>query len=212
MKECVWLFPRAFLERAIPACLTISSRQIMDSISRSTLISDDGDVALDNQLVDTVQKGEEAEPIMLKNGCASCTISNGFFGSCQSYFRKGRGKGIYPWLFHCWKYTPRRCNPICETISNATLRLEVYVDPVPTIVDSIASTDAQYDSETAVKQIQSADTVFLSKTDQADQFRLGNYIQSILSIRPNARMLRSQRGYAPIAALLDLGVSMSLVL
>lgn len=175
----------------------------------AVLINEYGEVDIDNQLVDTLQKGDEGEPILLNNGCVCCTISTGFAEAVSRTLEEADARGDIPDYFIVETTGLADPKPIIETISNTDLNAEVYVDQVLTVVDSSVWTDAHYDSGTAVKQIESADTVLLSKTDLVDQSRVENVIQSIFKLRPNARILRSQRGFVPIAALFDLGVSMS---
>ena len=62
-----------------------------------------------------------------------------------------------------------------------------------------------YGSKTAREKIKNADTVLLTKTDLVkDEARVKEVLESVNSIRPNARVLRSQAGYVPVHALFDL--------
>ena len=62
-----------------------------------------------------------------------------------------------------------------------------------------------YGSKTAREQIKNADTVLMTRTDLVkDEARVKEVVESLKSIRPNARVLRSQADYVPIHALFDL--------
>lgn len=175
----------------------------------AVLINEFGQVDIDNQLVESVGKGEEGEPIMLNNGCVCCTISSGFEDAVRRTLEEADARGRIPDYFIVETTGLADPKPIVDTVSMTELREEVYVDQILTVVDASAWTDKHYDSDTAMKQIEAADTILLSKTDLADSNRVQQVVQSILDVRPNARILRSQQGYVPIAALFDLGMSMS---
>jgi G3E family GTPase len=55
--------------------------------------------------------------------------------------------------------------PIVDSIQETELRDEVYVDQVLAAVDSSIWTGEHYNSPTAKRQIENADTVLLTKTD-----------------------------------------------
>lgn len=175
----------------------------------AVLINEFGEVDIDNQLVDTMKKGEEGEPIMLNNGCVCCTISNGFAEAVSRTLEEADARGSIPDYFIVETTGLADPKPIIEAVSMTELNAEVYIDQVLTVVDSSVWTDDHYSSNTAVKQIEAADTVLLSKTDLIESARVDDVVKSVCKIRASARILRSQRGYVPIAALFDLGVSAS---
>eukprot|EP00178_Gracilaria_changii_P027845 TRINITY_DN920_c0_g1_i2.p2 TRINITY_DN920_c0_g1~~TRINITY_DN920_c0_g1_i2.p2 ORF type:complete len:575 (+),score=97.17 TRINITY_DN920_c0_g1_i2:257-1981(+) len=175
----------------------------------AVLINEFGLVDIDNQLVDTVAKGEEGEPIMLNNGCVCCTISNGFIEAVHAILDRADQSGRLPDYFIVETTGLANPKPIMDSIEATELSQDLYLDQVLTVVDSSAWSEDHYGSETAHRQIQAADTVLLSKTDLADDARIKKVVASILSIRPNARILRSQKGHVPIAALFDLGIPFS---
>ena len=174
----------------------------------AVLINEYGEVDIDNQLVDTVTKGQEGEPVILNNGCICCTVSNGFIDAVHRVLEQADISGRIPDYFIVETTGLADPKPIIDSVSATELREELYVDQVLTVVDSSAWSTHHYGSETARRQIESADTVLLSKTDLTDDQAIKHVIANILSIRPNARILRSQKGYVPIPALFDLGVSL----
>ncbi|CAN8066401.1 unnamed protein product [Agarophyton chilense] len=174
----------------------------------AVLINEFGQVDIDNQLVDSVAKGEEGDPIMLNNGCMCCTVSNGFMDAVYAILSRADAAGRLPDYFIVETTGLANPQPIMDTIEATALCEDLYLDQVLTVVDSSAWDEQHYGSETAHKQIQAADTILLSKTDLTGHDNVTKVVKSILSIRPNARILRSQKGYVPIATLFDLGISM----
>lgn len=173
------------------------------------LINEFGEVDIDNQLVDTLTKGREDEPIMLNNGCVCCTISNGFMEAVQAVLEKADTDGRIPDYFIVETTGLADPKPIVDSIAATDLRHDLYVDQILTVVDSSAWSDEHYGSETALKQIEIADTILMSKSDLANEQQLKQAVDAIINIRPNARILKSQKGAVPIAALFDLGLSLS---
>lgn len=175
----------------------------------AVLINEFGEVDIDNQLVDTMTKGEEGEPVILNNGCICCTVSNGFIDAVHKVLEQADANDSVPDYFIVETTGLADPKPIVDSVSATELREELYVDQVLTVVDASAWSKHHYGSGTARRQIEAADTVLLSKTDLvSDEARLKQVIASLLEIRPNSRILKSQKGHVPIAALFDLGVSL----
>lgn len=174
----------------------------------AVLINEFGQVDIDNQLVDTVAEGSEGDPVTLNNGCICCTISNGFIDAVTKVLEQADQSGKPPDYFIV--ETTGLANPksILDSILASSLSEELYIDQVLSVVDASAWNDEHYGSETARAQIENADTVLLSKTDLCDDEKTKQVVKSVLKMRPDARILKSQRGYVPIAALFDLGVSL----
>lgn len=175
----------------------------------AVLINEFGEVDIDNQLVDTMTTGEEGEPVILNNGCICCTVSNGFIDAVQKVLERADANDSIPDYFIVETTGLADPKPIVDSVSATELREELYVDQVLTVVDASAWSDQHYGSDTARRQIEVADTVLLSKTDLVpDEACIKKVVDSIFSIRPNARILKSQKGHVPIPALFDLGLSL----
>lgn len=174
----------------------------------AVLINEFGEVDIDNQLVDTVAKGEEGEPVILNNGCICCTVSNGFIDAVHKILQQADENDSIPDYFIVETTGLADPKPILDSVVATELRDELYIDQVLTVVDASSWNQEHYGSETARKQIETADTVLLSKTDLCDDEKAKSVINSVLAIRPNARILKSQKGHVPIAALFDLGISL----
>lgn len=175
----------------------------------AVLINEFGEVDIDNQLVDTMAQGKEGKPVMLNNGCVCCTISSGFAEAVRQTLADAEERDRFPDYFIVETTGLADPKPIMDSVVATELRDDLYLDQVLTVVDASAWTEDHYESETAMRQIESADTILLSKTDLAEDARVENVIESIVAVKPNARILRSQKGFVPIAALFDLGVSMT---
>ena len=98
---------------------------------------------------------------------------------------------------------------IIDSVSNTELRGQLYVDQVLTVIDSSSWTENNYDSATTQRQLIHADTVLLSKTDLVPHERVKEVIANIIDVKPNTRVLKSQKGYVPIAALFDINITKS---
>lgn len=175
----------------------------------AVLINEFGEVSIDDQLVDSVAKGEEGEAVVLNNGCICCTVSNGFIDAVHTILERADATGSIPDYFIVETTGLADPKPILDSVSATELSEELYVDQVLTVVDASAWSDVHYGSKTARQQIESADTILLSKTDLADDDKVKEVVSSIVSIRPSARILKSQKGYVPISALFDLGISLT---
>lgn len=174
----------------------------------AVLINEFGEVDIDNQLVESVAEGEEGEPVVLNNGCICCTVSNGFIDAVQKVLANADERDVIPDYFIVETTGLADPKPIVDSVGMTELREEVYVDQVLTVVDASCWNEGFYGSETARRQIETADTVLLSKTDLVGEERVRGVVGMIREIRPSARVLRSQRGAVPIAALFDLGMSL----
>lgn len=175
----------------------------------AVLINEFGEVDIDNQLVDTMAQGTEGKPVMLNNGCVCCTISSGFAEAVRQTLADAENRNRFPDYFIVETTGLADPQPIMESINSTELREDLYLDQVLTVVDASAWTADHYESPTAMKQIESADTILLSKTDLINDTQLDSVVEAVLAVRPQARILRSQKGSVPIAALFDLGISLT---
>lgn len=174
----------------------------------AVLINEYGAIDIDSKLVDTSTAYKEGDPVILDNGCICCTVSNGFIDALRKILESASKSGNAPDYIIVETTGLADPKPIIDSIQETELREEIYVDQVLTAVDSSAWSMEHYGSETAKRQIQVADTVLLTKTDLVEETaRIEIVLQSIRQIRPNARILRSQSGYVPIHALLDLDIA-----
>lgn len=171
----------------------------------AVLINEFGEVGIDGSLVGSADAGDEGGVAVLSNGCMCCTVSNGFIDAVQKILER---EGPPPDYFVVETTGLADPKPIVDSVTATELREDLYVDQVLTVVDASAWDAEHYGSETAIKQIRVADTVLLSKTDLVSPDKVKVVVDSIIGLRPNARVLRSQKGHVPIAALFDLGMSL----
>jgi G3E family GTPase len=170
----------------------------------AVLINEYGAIDIDSKLIDSATAFKEGDPVVLDNGCICCNVSNGFIDAIRRILESPRAPD-YIIVETTGVADPK---PVIDSIQETELRDEVYVDQVLTTVDSSAWTPVHYGSPTAKRQIESADTVLLTKTDLVKEAsELQAVISSVREIRPNSRILRSQAGYVPVHALFDLAVT-----
>lgn len=172
----------------------------------AVLINELGEIDIDNQLVSATDVGEEDDVMELNNGCICCTISNSFIDAVQRIL--ARFKDAPPDYLIVETTGVADPEPIMNAVQATELAEELYWDQVLTVVDASQFDDAHYGSETARKQVNAADTVLLSKTDLMEPAAVDAAVQRIIKMKPSARILRSQRGHVPVAALFDLGMSL----
>jgi G3E family GTPase len=174
----------------------------------AVLINEFGAVDIDSKLVDTSAAYKDGDPVVLDNGCICCTVSNGFIDAVRRILDSSSETGVRIDYFIVETTGLADPKPIVDSIQETELRDEIYVDQVLAAVDSSSWTSAHYGSPTAVKQIEVADTILLTKTDLVtDDAKLNTVVDSVLDVRPNARIIRSQAGYIPITALFDLDIA-----
>lgn len=216
--EAAEAITRAFPRHAVPFTLLTGflgagKSTVLNYILRqphglriAVLINELGEIDIDNQLVSATDVGEEDDVMELNNGCICCTISNSFIDAVQRIL--ARFKDTPPDYLIVETTGVADPEPIMNAVQATELAEELYWDQVLTVVDASQFGDDHYGSETARKQVNSADTVLLSKTDLMTPEAVDAAVQRVINMKPNARILRSQRGQVPVAALFDLGMSL----
>jgi len=216
--EAAEAITRAFPRHAVPFTLLTGflgagKSTVLNYILRqphglriAVLINELGEIDIDNQLVSAADVGEEDDVMELNNGCICCTISNSFIDAVQRILE--RFKDTPPDYLIVETTGVADPEPIMNAVQATELAEELYWDQVLTVVDASQFGDDHYGSETARKQVHSADTVLLSKTDLMTPEAVDAAVQRVIQMKPNARILRSQRGQVPVAALFDLGMSL----
>uniref|UniRef100_A0A7S1XFP9 CobW C-terminal domain-containing protein n=1 Tax=Compsopogon caeruleus TaxID=31354 RepID=A0A7S1XFP9_9RHOD len=176
----------------------------------AVLINEFGKIDIDNQLVDRLQVGgvaNEKDLVSLDNGCICCTISNGFVEAVKKMLESCEEVPDYVVVETTGLADPE---PIMGSIRESELAEWVYLDQVLTVVDATSwDGKTHYDSGTAIKQIQFADTILLSKTDLISPERVTKVVADILETKENARIIKSQGGVVPVEAIFDITLSES---
>eukprot|EP00190_Bangiopsis_sp_CCMP1999_P000845 CAMPEP_0198737646 /NCGR_PEP_ID=MMETSP1475-20131203/67974_1 /TAXON_ID= ORGANISM="Unidentified sp., Strain CCMP1999" /NCGR_SAMPLE_ID=MMETSP1475 /ASSEMBLY_ACC=CAM_ASM_001111 /LENGTH=1046 /DNA_ID=CAMNT_0044501515 /DNA_START=310 /DNA_END=3449 /DNA_ORIENTATION=+ len=164
----------------------------------AVLVNEFGEVDIDNQLVES--DWEDSDTVLLSNGCICCSINDSFLDAVFKILDKG-DRVDYLIVETTGIADPV---PIVNSLMATELEEMVYVDSIVTLVDAENfDPETHMHSESALSQIAVADTVLLSKTDIAVKKKIDEVISFIHSVRPGARILRSQRGAVPLEMILD---------
>lgn len=171
----------------------------------AVLVNEFGDIDIDSQLVETGDWSSGDEVLTLANGCICCSINESFVAAVAKILeRADRGEADYLVVETTGVADPV---PVIDSLMVSDIAEKVRLDGVLTLVDAENfDPETQMGSEAALSQIMAADTILLSKTDIASKEKVDKTIEYIRSVRPWARILRSQRGRVPIGLILDVGV------
>lgn len=168
----------------------------------AVLVNEFGEIDIDSQLVENSDWSDD-EIMELSNGCICCSINDSFVNAVQKVLDR-RDTFDYLVVETTGLADP---GPVLNSLVASEVAEEVRVDGVLTVVDADGIANSSYkDSEVAKSQISAADTILLSKTDIASEETIDEAIAYIQSIRPAARILRSQRGRVPLGMILDVGI------
>lgn len=172
----------------------------------AVLVNEIGEIDIDSQLVEKGDWSNDDEILQLANGCICCTINDSFVNAVATILKREE-QADYLIIETTGLADPV---PVINSLMVSDIADEVRVDGILTLVDA-ENFDPQthMGSEAALSQIIAADTILLSKTDIASEQKVEETIEYIRSVRPAARILRSQRGRVPINMILDVGLRVS---
>jgi len=181
----------------------------------AVLVNEFGEIDIDSQLVqgDYTNEGgwDNNEVMELSNGCICCSINDSFVNAVRKILEK-KDKFDYLIIETTGLADPV---PILNSLHEAEdISEQIRVDGVLCLVDASMMSHDMKPSEMQLSriyqsQILNADTVLLSKSDVAADECIEQSIELIKSIRPAARILRSQRGRVPLGMILDVGIRVS---
>lgn len=168
----------------------------------AVLVNEFGEIDIDNQLVEKGDWTSKDEVMELANGCICCSINDSFVNAVSKILERADD------VDYLIVETTGLADPVpvINSLMVSEIADHVRVDGILTLVDADNFDPKSLRSEAVVSQIMTADTILLSKTDVASAQRIEQTIQYIKSVRPAARILKSQRGRVPINMILDVGV------
>lgn len=168
----------------------------------AVLVNEFGEIDIDNQLVEKGDRTNKDEIIELTNGCICCNINDSFVNAVYKILERAND------VDYLIVETSGVADPVpaINSLMVSEISDRVRVDGILTLVDAENFDPKSLRSEAAISQIMAADTILLSKTDIASAKQIEQTIQYIKSVRPAARILKSQRGRVPINMILDVGV------
>lgn len=169
----------------------------------AVLVNEFGEIDIDNQLIEKGDWSSKDEIMELANGCICCSINDSFVNAVSKILERG-DQVDYLIVETTGVADPV---PVINSLMVSDIAEQVRVDGVLTLVDTENfDPKTNMNSEAALSQIISADTIMLSKTDVASKKKVDETIEYIRSVRPAARILKSQRGRVPISMILDVGL------
>jgi G3E family GTPase len=164
----------------------------------AVIVNEFGEIGIDNDLV----VGADEEVFEMNNGCVCCTVRGDLIRILAGLMkRKGRFDGII--VETTGLADPA---PVAQTFfTDEDVRAKTALDAIVTVVDAKHLEARLKDSKEAARQIAFADVLLLNKTDLASPAELDTVEATLKALNPYARIVRSERGRAPLDALLGLG-------
>ncbi|MFZ1028113.1 MAG: GTP-binding protein [Limnoraphis robusta] len=165
----------------------------------AVLVNEFGDINIDAQLLIST----EEDMVELSNGCICCTINDGLVDAVYRVLEREE-RVDYMVIETTGVADPL---PIILTFLGTELREFTRLDSIITLVDAEAFTPEHFDSEAALKQIVYGDVVLLNKTDLAASEKVEEVEAYIQTVKPGARILRTQQAKVPLPLVLDVGLT-----
>ncbi|MEA5496194.1 GTP-binding protein [Limnoraphis robusta Tam1] len=165
----------------------------------AVLVNEFGDINIDAQLLIST----EEDMVELSNGCICCTINDGLVDAVYRVLEREE-RVDYMVIETTGVADPL---PIILTFLGTELREFTRLDSIITLVDAEAFTPEHFDSEAALKQIVYGDVVLLNKTDLAAPEQVEEVEAYIQTVKPGARILRTQQAKVPLPLVLDVGLT-----
>ncbi|HEY3341086.1 MAG TPA: GTP-binding protein, partial [Anaerolineae bacterium] len=164
----------------------------------AVLVNDFGEVNIDAGLI----VGVEGETVSLANGCICCTIRGDLLRAVSKSIQQDNPPD------YMIVETSGVSDPIAvaQTFLMAEVNSYVQVDGIITLVDAEQIRTLPGSSEMlAIDQVAAADIVVLNKVDLVSAPALQQVKEWIAEISPNARILETTYGKAPLELILSVG-------
>ncbi len=165
----------------------------------AVLVNEFGDINIDAQLLIST----EDDMVELSNGCICCTINDGLVDAIYRVLERDE-RVDYMVIETTGVADPL---PIILTFLGTELREFTRLDSIITLVDAEAFTPEHFESEAALKQISYGDVVILNKTDLAAPEKVEEVESYIRTVKPGARILRTQQAKVPLPLVLDVNLT-----
>ena len=168
-------------------------------LKTAVLVNEFGEIGIDNELI---IKTDDDNMVELSNGCICCTINNDLV---EAVYKVLERKDSIDYLV---VETTGLADPlpVAMTFLGTELRDMTRLDSIITVVDSENFSLDLFNSEAAYSQIAYGDIILLNKADLVDEANLDALEVRIRDIKEGARILRTVKGQAPLAALLSVGL------
>lgn len=158
----------------------------------AVVMNEFGGVGLDHQLLD-----ETPGPMaLLDGGCVCCEIQGTLLPTLKNLWM-GRSDGTVPAYERIVIETTGVADPtsIMETLLHSNwLSRKHYLDGVVTMVDAVFANQQLDEHFEAVRQVATADTLLLTKTDLADDETIAHIKQRLAKLNPAAPIISVEHG------------------
>ena len=168
-------------------------------VKTAVLVNEFGEIGIDNELI---IKTDDDNMVELSNGCICCTINNDLVEAVYKVLER-QDSIDYLVVETTGLADPL---PVAMTFLGTELRDMTRLDSIITVVDSENFSLDLFNSEAAYSQIAYGDIILLNKADLVDEADLDSLEVRIREIKEGARILRTVKGQAPLAALLSVGL------
>jgi G3E family GTPase len=165
----------------------------------AVLVNDFGAVNIDAELI----VGVEGETVSLANGCICCTIRGDLLRAISKLVRQENPPE------YLVVETSGVSDPIAvaQTFLMAEVNSYVQVDGIVTLVDAEQLRTLSSSSEMlAIDQVAAGDIVVLNKVDLVSAQALQQLKEWIYEVAPNARIIETTYGKAPLELILSVGM------
>ncbi|MCT0214038.1 MULTISPECIES: GTP-binding protein [unclassified Synechococcus] len=169
-----------------------------EGLKTAVLVNEFGEIGIDNDLV--IATGEDM--VELSNGCICCSINGELLEAVERILQRPNPVD-YLVVETTGLADPL---PVAMTFLGSELRDSTRLDSIITLVDAENSDQALLGSEVGRAQVVYGDILMLNKGDLVSEQQLQALEQQLLSIKPEARILRSVKGVVPLPLLLSVGL------
>ena len=164
----------------------------------AVLVNEFGEIGIDNDLIVTTSE----TMVELSNGCICCSINGELMDAIDRLLAQPQQ------LDYIIVETTGLADPlpVAMTFLSSELRDECRLDSIITLVDAENFCLDLLMGDLGRRQIVYGDILLLNKTDLVSEERLKHVEQSLLNIKPDARILPCRRGNVPLGLLLSVGL------
>lgn len=163
----------------------------------AVLVNELGDIDIDSQLLVSIDENQ----IELTNGCICCTLNEDLVQAVYNILQK-RSEIDYLIVETTGVADPL---PVILTFLDTELREMTDLDAILTVVDAETILDKRIENIQSVsEQIIYGDIILLNKTDLVSTAQLIEIEKRIDRIKPEARIINTQKCQVPLSAILNL--------
>ena len=169
-----------------------------EGVKTAVLVNEFGEIGIDNDLI--IATGEDM--VELSNGCICCSINGELLEAVERILQRPDPVD-YLVVETTGLADPL---PVAMTFLGSELRDSTRLDSIITLIDAENFEQALVESAVGRAQVVYGDILLLNKTDLVTEERLQELEKQLLTIKPEARLLRSVKGVVPLPLLLSVGL------